>query len=73
MRSEHVGASVAVVSHGFTLRILSAHLFAVPPGMFASMAPMANTALTLVRFNGAGPEIVIANDDSHVVDQPLEG
>ena len=61
---------VAVISHGFILRLLLADLFDVPAGVLPPMAPMTNTAITTLEVRGRELEVLCANDTRHVPAAP---
>jgi len=64
---DHPGGSVLAVGHGFTSRMLCAHLFGVPAGEIPAMAPFKNTAVTVVSFATGSPQLLLGNDVSHLV------
>jgi len=66
LHARHAGATVAMVSHGFAMRVLCAHLFDVPAGVHPEMAPMTNTSFTVLDFEGTdGPTVRVASEDAH--------
>ena len=65
LHAEHAGETVAVVSHGFAMRVLCSHLFDVPDGTHPEMAPMTNTSFTVLDFDGGRPIVHTASEDAH--------
>jgi len=61
---------VAVISHGFILRLLLADLFDVPAGVLPPMAPMTNTAITTLELRDETVHLIRANDTRHVPAPP---
>lgn len=56
-----------VVTSGGPIAVIAAHLFGTPPERsFALSWPLANTGLSRVRVNGAGPQMVTYNAWPHL-------
>ena len=56
-----------VVTSGGPIAVIAAHLFGAPPERtFALSWPLANTGLSRVRVNGAGPQMVTYNAWPHL-------
>ena len=52
------------------IRVICAELFATPKGVMPPMAPVANTAVTLLSLDGAIPAVVFADDTRHLAPRP---
>lgn len=64
--ASHRGESVAVVTHGGTLRVLIGHLLQMPPGRWPSLAVSGNTGLSEIHFEQDLPRLVLLNDTCHL-------
>lgn len=73
----HPGETVAVVSHGFALRLLVAHVIGLPLDRPTAFSVGGNTGLTRVEVDERGAVVTLLNDTSHLetdlIDQEVLG
>ena len=62
---ENEGRTVAIVSHGYALRIVLAHLRGLSLKEIGDFVPCVNTAVSKVTWEGDVPTVVYQDDGSH--------
>ena len=63
---ENDGRTVAVVSHGVTIRCILSEITGIPLADTGRLPIFKNTAVSKLRWDGSGFEIDYMNDDSHL-------
>lgn len=64
--ARHTAETVAVVSHGGTLRAVISHVLGLQAGEFGRFSLSGNTGLSVVEVHEDGPRLTCLNDVSHL-------
>jgi broad specificity phosphatase PhoE len=66
LAAAHRGQTIALVTHGGTLRVLITYLMGVPVGKKAPFKVSGNTGLTIAEVSESGRYITLLNDSCHL-------
>lgn len=70
---ENDGKTIAIVSHGFAIRMLLGALQGYPLDRIGESPQETNTAVSLLEANGDNLRVVFRSDDSHLYDSTCAG
>jgi broad specificity phosphatase PhoE len=66
MRRSHLKQTVALVSHGGTLKALICHLIGLELSLVGRLSTRGNAGLSIIDFDQGRPRLTLLNDTSHI-------